>query len=172
MEYMKIKQEGRRLIIRTEFENDYRFNPHQYLLVISCPKISFLSTNATYRSYNKEVTDTIVREDWKMRQVLIDGFAQDTLHIVQDYGSTVILDSNHIGHIYARIGKSQHSGSNLIIQNTNHFQSASIYIENQSKLFLDSATIGNLDYHLADSARLIIDGRAINLLNNSKNLGK
>ncbi len=27
----------------------------------------------------QNVTDTIVREDWNMRQVLIDGFTQDSL---------------------------------------------------------------------------------------------
>ncbi len=31
-----------------------------------------------------------------MRQVLIDGFRQDSLRISQDFGSTIVLSNNNI----------------------------------------------------------------------------
>jgi hypothetical protein len=136
--------------------------------LISCPKLSALNANASYRANNSDVTDTIVREDWNMRQVLIDGFNQDSMHISQDYGSTVVLGNNHIRAISAMIGKSRGSGSNLIIQDNNEFINADLDIRNNSKLFLDNAKIQNLNCQLGDKSKLIITGKAKNLLNNIK----
>ena len=41
-------------------------------------------------------------------------------------------------------------------------------IQNNSKLFLDNAKIQNLNYQLGDNAKLIVTGKAKNLLNNIK----
>jgi len=100
-----------------------------------------------------------------MRQVLIDGFSQDSLHISQDYGSTVVLANNHIHAISAEIGESSQSGSNLIIGDGNVFGNVILDIKNRSKLFLNKASIQSLNYQLGDKAQLIITGKAKNLLN-------
>lgn len=170
--FTKVSQQGRVLRISAEFENDYLFNPQPYMLLISCPTLNSLSLNATYLSYGKAVTDTVVREDWKKRQVLLTGFSQDSLYVSQDYGSSLLLDSNHIAHLEARIGGSLNSGAELVIQSSNGFEDAILDIGNRSRLILDKATIKNLEYHLADRAKLVIEGRASNLLNQSKNKGQ
>ncbi len=77
---------------------------------------------------------------------------QDSLHITQDYGSTVVLANNHIRVNQCRnIGKSPRSGSYLIIQDNNEFMNADLDIQNNSKLFLDNAKIQNLNYQLGDN---------------------
>jgi hypothetical protein len=167
-DFVQVNQKGKRLQIKAGFEGNYQGTSSQFILLISCPKISEVKTNASYRANNVAVTDTIVREDWNMRQVLIDGFSQDSLHISQDYGSTVVLANNHIRAVSATVGISSRSGSNLIIQNSNEFGSAAFDIQNNSKLFLDNARIQNLSYELGDNAKLIINGKAKNLLNNIK----
>ncbi|MDB4904089.1 MAG: hypothetical protein JWQ63_3370 [Mucilaginibacter sp.] len=167
LNYVKVKQAGKRLQINTVFESNYLYNPNPYILVISCPKLSEVCTNATYRSNNQQVTDTIVREDWKMRQVLIDGFKQDSLTIKQDYGSTVVLANNQIHSINGVIGTSKKSGSKLIIEKSNQFQDVNLDIRNKSSLLLNDAFIHNLTYHLADSAKLVLIGNAQNLIKNS-----
>jgi hypothetical protein len=166
--YVQVRQEGSRLLINASYDGNYQSAFSQYILLISCPKLSEVNTNAGYRANNSDVTDTIVREDWNMRQVLIDGFNQDSLHITQDYGSSVVLANNHIRAFSAIVGKSPRSGSYLIIQQTNEFVNADLNIQNNSKLFLDNAKIQNLNYQLGDNSKLIVTGKAKNLLNNIK----
>src|ERR1700692_1897044 len=112
-DYIKVKQKGNRLEIEAVFPENYRYNPNEYVLLISCPKLKDVNVNATYMSNDKEVTDTIVRDEWNMRQILIEGFEQDSLHINQDYGSTVVLAHNTIGSLSAEIGNRPQSGSKL-----------------------------------------------------------
>jgi hypothetical protein len=167
-DFVQVNQEGKRLQIKASFDGNYQSTSSQYIIMISCPKLSEVNANANYRANNYEVTDTIVREDWNMRQVLIDGFSQDSLHISQDYGSTIVLENNHIRAISAVIGKSRGSGSYLIIQDNNEFRNTDLNIQNNSKLFLDNAKIQNLNYQLGDKSKLIVTGKAKNLLNNIK----
>jgi len=99
---------------------------------------------------------------------LIEGFSQDSLAINQDYGSTVVMSNNNIGILKATTGQSPKSGSKLTILADNQFRSAKLNILNNSKLLLANALIGDLNYHLADSAKLIVTGKAQNLINSSK----
>lgn len=162
LDYVKIKQVGNRLQIDVNFEYHFMYNSNPYTLVISCPKLTVITTNANYTSNNKQVTDSIVREDWNMKQVLIKGFTQDSLSISQDYGSSVVLSNNHIRSVNALIGKSVGSGSKMIILKSNQFQNASLDIRNQSKLSLENASINHLNYHISDSAKLELTGAALN----------
>jgi hypothetical protein len=166
MDYAKVRQTGGRLQINAVFESGYLYNPNPYVLVISCPKLSQVIANATYQANNKTVTDTIVREDWNMRQVLIDGFKQDSLSIRQDYGSTVVFANNNIKWLNVATGKSKGSGSKTIVLKRNQFGEATFNIGNNSKLVLNDATINKLDYHLADSTQIIFNGAAKNKFKN------
>jgi hypothetical protein len=168
MGFVVIKQQGNRLTIDAAFERNYRWNPNPYVIVISCPTLTRLTTGATYRADNRIVTDTIVREDWNMRQVMIDGFTQDSLRIEQDYGSTVVLAGNTIRSLKAVIGKSDGSGSKIILQPDNEFRVAALDIGHRSTFILQNAHIQNLTYHLADNANLTLTGNAQHLLNQTK----
>jgi len=166
--YTRLKQTGKRLQINAVFESGYLSDPTAYTMVISCPHLSVINTDATYKSNGKQVTDTIVRDDWRMRKVLIDGFKQDSLIINQDYGSTVVLANSHLQSVSTVTGRSGKSGSKLVILEDNQIQNANLDILNNSTLILGNARIGYLNYRLADSAKLILTGKAQNLLKNSK----
>ncbi len=167
-DFVHVNQKDKRLQISASFDGNYQSTSNPYILLISCPILSEVNANAGYRANNANVTDTIVRDDWNMRQVLIEGFKQDSLCIRQDYGSTIVLANNNIRSINASIGKSPGSGSYLFIENTNAFKQAELTIQNNSKLFLDNAKIQNLNCLLGDSAKLIVTGKAKNLLTNTK----
>jgi len=171
-EYTRIKQTGKRLHISAVFEANYMSDPNPYTMVISCPHLSVINIDATYKSNGKLVTDTTVRDDWRMRKVLIDGFKQDSLIINQDYGSTVVLANNHLQSISTTTGKSVKSGSKLVILEHNQIQKTNLDILNSSTLILGNAQIGDLNYRSADSAKLILNGKASNLLKNSKSQQK
>jgi hypothetical protein len=166
LDFVQLKNEGHRLKISASFAGNYQSTTHQFILIISCPRLSAIMANAGYLSNNTQVTDTVVREDWNMRQVWVEGFREDSLLISQDYGSTVVLANNHIRVISAQIGKSPRSGSNLVIQDNNEFNSVYLDIQNNSKLYLDSASIKSLNIRLGDKSKMIITGKAKNLLNN------
>jgi len=170
--YARIKQTGKRLQVNAEFESGYLSDPGEYTLLISCPKLSVINVDATYKSNGKQVTDTIVRDDWRMRKVLIDGFRQDNLIINQDYGSTVVIANSHLQSVKTATGRSGKSGSKLEILERNQIQKANLDILNNSTLILGNAQIGDLNYNLADSAKLILRGKAQNLLKNSKSAQK
>jgi hypothetical protein len=164
LEYVRVKQQNNRLLIDASFKDSYQYNPNPYTLVISCPKLTEVKANATYLAHKKQVTDTIVHESWNMRKVLIDGFKQDSLSINQDYGSTVVLSNNNIRSVKAIIGKSKESGSKIIFLKGNHFQDATLEIGNKSQLIYNDGFIHNLNYHLADSAKVVLTGAALNNL--------
>jgi len=168
LNYVRLKQYGSRLKIDANYERHYLYNQNAYLLVISCPKLAAVYTSAVYTANNKQVTDTIVHEEWNFRQVLIDGFKEDSLFIKQDYGSTIILSNNHISSLNAIVGSIPGSGSKIDVLNNNTFQQAKINVFNRSWLVLKGSSIPNLEYHLADSAKMIVFPAAQNLLNNSK----
>jgi len=168
MDFVVFKQQGNRLMIDAAFERNYRWNPNPFVIVISCPILKKLTTGATYRADNRVITDTIVREEWNMRQVLIYGFRQDSLNIEQDYGSTVVLAADTMRSLRAVIGKSNGSGSKIILQPGNEFWDAALDIGHRSTFILQNAHIQNLTYHLADSAVLTVTGNAQHILNQTK----
>ncbi len=170
VDFVNIKQKANRLQIDADFKDGYLSNQSEYLIVISCPKLNSLYVNATYQANNRQVTDTIVRDGWNMRKISIDGFTQDTLNIIQDYGSTVLLANNSIRTVKGIIGKSSGSGSKIIIAESNWFGEMSLDIDHNSTLQLENGLVNTLGFRLSDSARLIVSGKAQNLLNNSKPL--
>jgi len=165
-EYVNITKKGNRLIISANFKYSMLYNPNPYVVVISCPKLNQLNTGATYTLHNSAVTDTIV--GWQMREVLVDGFKQDSLLVNQDYGSTVLINNSHINYLSGAIGNANGSGSIIKILKTNQIENVTLDIKNSSRLELNDARISKLNYHLADSAKLILNGAAGNFLKNLK----
>jgi hypothetical protein len=172
MEYTHLRQEGSHLVVEASFKGDYLGNPNAYTLIISCPTLISITAGATYFSNSRAVTDTTVRADWKMRRVLIDGFQQDSLHIEQDYGSTVLLQNNHIRSVSAVIGKSSRSGSHILIRDGNILGNFFLVAGGISRLYLGNAAINNIIYQQGDSAILELTGAARPLLNNLKHQQK
>jgi len=168
-DYVRLHQQGEQLSVAVIFPANYRGNPNEYTLVISCPTLREVTTGATYYVGKRAITDTVVRDDWRMRKVIIDGFSQDSLFISQDYASTVVLRNNTIRSVTAVIGKSPGSGSDLAINAGNHIRNCEVSAGNKSRFFLQNADLANLHYKIGDSANIIVTGNAQHLLNNSKN---
>jgi hypothetical protein len=154
---IKITQEGKKLTITAAYEKEFLWNANPYLIVISCPKLSALHAGATYTvNKNIAVTDTLNYISWNRREVLIDGFTQDSLTITQDFGSTVELANNRLVDVTATVGKSAGSSSKLILLKGNQLKNANFQILNRSELVIDKGGIEGIHYHLADSAKMII----------------
>ena len=170
LNYTSVKQTGNRLRVAVNFDGNYYNNRFDYLLIISCPKLTEVNASAVYGKYKGTQTyiDTTVREDWHMRQVLVEGFNEDSISLKQNYASTIVLSGNHIRAVKAVIGTSDSSGSKIIIRKDNQIKQANITVLNRATLMLDGKAIQNLNYRLADSAKIIFTGAAQNIINNSK----
>jgi len=172
LEFAKFKQQGNRLKIYATFKGDYIQNGNPYIVVISCPKLTEVNTNAIFIAGNKQVTDTVYREDWHMRQNLIEGFTEDSLSIRQSFGSNIILSGNHIRVFNAVVGINTWSFAETFILKNNQFQQANVDVLNRSHLLVEGQTIHDLKYHLADSAKITFTGSAQDILNKSKSQQK
>jgi len=160
LDYVKVKQKGSHLQIDVNLSGSRYNYGHPFLLLISCPRIAAVKTNAFFTNRNLKIIDTALDEGWNERHVLISGFKQDSIVITQDYGSHVMLDSNQISSLNATIGKSPLSVSRITILKNNHFENVTLQVLNKSKLVLNDAYIAHLNYQLSDSARLIMTGAA------------
>ncbi len=157
MDYLNIQQEKNRLIIRAKFQDHYRSEPAQYIVYVSCPHLSGFKADASYLVDDLKVTDTIAKDpNW--RTTMINGFVADSLNIQQDFASNVAVQNSKIKHLTATVGLSDKSGSVLTIGQNNKFDLADLNILNRSHLWIKGTNLNNINYHLADSASLIING--------------
>jgi hypothetical protein len=163
-EYIHFTQNGRNLQMDVQYTAERFYNGDGYRVIISCPYLSSVKTNAFVTLNKQKLIDTVSNDNWNYGKLLIDGFKQDSLIITQDYGSQVILANNNIGLLNAAVGISPLSGARLSILKSNRFDVARLQLLNKSILTLNEAKINHLDYHAGDSTRLIINGAAKNSL--------
>jgi hypothetical protein len=162
---VKLTQQGRMLSINVNTRgNVYEDAP--FTLIITCPKIGLLMADDKYMENGKLITDTNAHLDIlhnnriivPAKKVLVDGFTQDSLSIIQNNGSHVRLVNNRFKSISAIVGKSSKSSSFFTVGENNVFQNAYLDIRNKSHLFMSKATIGNLNYKLAPEAKVTFSG--------------
>ncbi|HEY9001743.1 MAG TPA: hypothetical protein VIM89_10350 [Mucilaginibacter sp.] len=165
MDFLDIRQKKNRLVIGIKFPDHWRGIGPEYAIYISCPSLSSFKADASYMIDDTKVTDTIARDaDW--RPTMINGFTADSLNIQQDHASNVALQNNRIKHLTATVGVSDQSRSILTVGQNNKFDQADLTILNRSHLWIRGTNFNNINYHLADSASLIINGaEAKHLLN-------
>ena len=164
-DFVNVRQEGNRLIFDAKFRDHFQGLNTDYVVYVSCPHLSSLKADSYYFTDNIKVTDTIAK-DLNWRPTMITGFTADSLNIQEDHAGNVVLQSNKIGHLTAAVGQSSKSGSALTIGPNNQFTKADLNILNRSHLWIKGTNINNINYRLADSASLIINGaEAKHLLN-------
>ncbi|MBS1531663.1 MAG: hypothetical protein JSU01_15260 [Bacteroidetes bacterium] len=166
-DYLDIRQEKNRLIIGAKFPNQYRGEADQYIVYISCPRLSTLKADASYMAGDVKVTDTLAR-DLNWRPTVINGFTADSLNIEEDHAGNVLLLNNKIGQLHATVGLSNRSGSALTIGQNNQFAGTEINVLNRSRLWIRANSTNNINYHLADSATLMVNGASVKHLLNLK----
>src|SRR5690606_27591548 len=103
-----------------------------------------LVTDNRYMENGKLKIDTNARPDFvynnriveTSKKVVVEGFNQDSLSIIQNNGSHIRLVNNRFKNISAIVGKSSKSASFLTIDESNVFNYAHLDIRNRSQLFM------------------------------------
>lgn len=167
IEFLKVSRQSNRLIVNASFSNQYRSVNTDYLLYISCPNLSSFNADAHYTTGSNTVIDTAAN-DFAWKPTLISGFTEDNLNIKETHASNIILENNKLNNLTATVGINEKSRSNLTIGDNNQFKTTYLSILNRSQLWIKNANSNNLNYHLADSATLIVNGASAKHLLNLK----
>ncbi|QIL76703.1 DUF2807 domain-containing protein [Hymenobacter sp. HDW8] len=157
-EYVQVKQIGKRLRLDAIFPEEREYAGPSYAVMISCPRLSSLATNAMYSVKGKLTTDKASPSSYA---VTVAGFDQDSLRIQQDNASSVKLIGNAFRQLHVVAGLSSRSSSAFYVMPGNQIASASFDIRNKSQLVLDNVSIPKLRYQFADSTKATISGSAL-----------
>jgi len=159
-EFVKVSQQGTRLVVQVDFKN-----PEQYLrwgqtLVISCPQLAQLTAANTYRVAGQLKGQNKIRPT----QVQVQGFRQDSLRVRLDQASNVTLLQNRLSYLGAVAGATPGSTAGLTLAPTNYIGEADLNMQHQSELTINNVAIPQLTYHFADSAKATLTGAALHSL--------
>jgi hypothetical protein len=157
-EYVHLRQQGRQLLVSAAFPSHYEYLGSRPLLVISCPRLALLRTDAVYQQAGQPQVD---KEFSRMHSVQVQGFRQDSLTVLADHASRVELAGNKLGLLHAEAGYSPGSHTALQVGADNHIAAASFRISHQGELLLDNTAIAQLRHQFGDSARVTLTGTAL-----------
>ncbi|HWD87963.1 MAG TPA: hypothetical protein VG367_07545 [Mucilaginibacter sp.] len=166
-DFMHIDKQGRHLVISAAFRDHYQSFTSDYMVYISCPKLSLLKTDSWYTAGGTRVTDTVAH-DLRWKPTLLKGFSLDSLNLQADHASNLVLEDNKINNLAGIIGQGRNSSPALTIAGNNQFTKGDLSIQNKGQLIVKGAGPGNLNYHLADSATLMVNGASVKHLLNLK----
>lgn len=160
-----VRQEGKRLIIEAHFPDHFRGVDGAQTIFIACPALSTFTSDAKYTIGSEAFTD-FSNWDFKWYPTTIRGFTEDSLTILEDHASNVVLEGDRIRRLTAVVGTGGAvSGPVLVIGQANRFDSSTLDILNRGRLWIKGTDIRQLTYHLADSATLTVNGAAAHYLN-------
>ncbi|MGV3686466.1 MAG: hypothetical protein ACO1NS_12620 [Daejeonella sp.] len=159
---IKLAQQGGVLTIDANTDGKDRYEDSHFALIISCPKLIQLIADDKYMEKGKLKIDTNAKFDFyhnnrlmiPAKKVVVEGFSQDSISIIQNNGSHVMLSNNRIKRLSAITGMNPESSSFLTIDSNNVFNTAFLDIRNRSQLFMAKAKVGALDYRLAPGAKI------------------
>jgi hypothetical protein len=158
--YVQLRKQGSKLIITATFPEERTYLGHGDVVVITCPHLVALSTDAQYQEKGKLHTDKY-QENPLSRGVLVQGFSQDSLRLLQDKASRIELAGNHLKYLQAAAGATAGSHATLQINPDNHIAAANLAVQHQSELIMSNVAISQLRYQFADSAKATLTGAAL-----------
>ncbi|KAA2238869.1 hypothetical protein F0L74_21890 [Chitinophaga agrisoli] len=163
MDLIKTTRHGDTLTIYAHFKYNFYYTGHEDVMYISCPELSAFIADAQYTIGSKQLTDTVAK-DFSRRVTEISGFSSPSLRIIQDHGSKLLLSNDTIAVVDAVAGLSSGSASSIVLGENNRLGTARLDIRHGSRLWIRAGGIDQLDYHIADSAQLIVSGAAQHIL--------
>ena len=152
---VRVTQTGGRLTVAAAYPGTRQWFGPGPAVVIYCPRLRQLRTDAIYSKAGKTHTD---KED-NMGQVVVRNFQQDSLLISQNYGTDVHLEGNRLNYLSARAGQAPGSRAELRIKANNRIGAADLTVRHRGVLKLATAIPG-LRTHFSDSATVTFSGAA------------
>ncbi|HXB33872.1 MAG TPA: hypothetical protein VNV35_10635 [Puia sp.] len=155
LDYLDIHQEGTTLVVNAHFLDHFRDAFGDYSLYVSCPTLKTFKADARYSVGKTLMTDSTVRFVW-YQPMVISGFNLDSLDIAAQNGTKLALKNDTIRKLTANLAR----GADLTLDKGNQFSGGDMKIMNGARLSVETRGMQRLNYHLADSAELNINGAA------------
>jgi len=162
-EFVKTRLEGKKLVITAEFGNHYRSINSDYTVFISCPDLNAFNADAFY-SANGHLTIDTTALNLSWRPTVISGFTTDSLTLTESNASNVVIKNCRVNVFKAVVGISNNSGSDLTMGTGNSFKQTNFDVRNKGVLVLKNVVSDNVNYHLADSAQLMLNSATQQIL--------
>ncbi|WP_207434420.1 GIN domain-containing protein [Sabulibacter ruber] len=162
-EYLQFKQQGNKLIVTVNENDDFMKLYGSHSVLISCPTLTSVTANGSYTFKGNPITDKAF--DYLRNKVLVQGFKLDSLQVTQDHATQVDLEGSTVGKLSAVVGLTPGSTSVLSIGGTNKIQAADLQVNSISTLNLHNVRIPAVSYQFSDSARVFLSGTALASLN-------
>jgi len=157
--YVQVSQQNGRLRITADLPEQLPYLGGADAVVISCPRLAALTTDAVYQVEGKPHADR--QQEFKRGRTLVQGFVQDSLSLRQDRASRIELTNNRLGFLRAVAGATPGSHPVLQLNKDNHVAAASLILAHQSELVLDNVLIPQLHSAFGDSASVTLTGTAL-----------
>lgn len=167
-DFVKVKQAGATLQINLDLPEDTRLFGPPYQVIVSCPVIKTLRTNATYTVNGKKITNYKIPEPYLNPHTTVQGFTQDSLLVQQNNTGLVNLADNSIRKLKAVVGVSNGSTNTLTIAKGNTLHQADLDMRNKSELILNDVLIPKLQYQLSDSTKVTCSGASLSIIKSGK----
>ena len=151
-----VVQRGGQLVVTANFAGQRQYWGQREMLIITCPRLDSLTTDAVYQLDGKPQID----KNGMLGRVAVEDLAQDSLVVRQHRTSHVALAGNTLGYLRAEVGSGP-GGATLDLNGSNHIAAADLDVRNHSELVISNVAIPNLRYHFADSAKATLSGAAL-----------
>ncbi len=156
-----VTQKGNTLVIKMIGQNGTRIWGYQGAIIIMCPQLDSLTTVMDADASNRKVD---YKETSYNNANGIAGFNQPKMVINLNRVTGVELTGNQIDDLQATVGDKAIGKAYLRINSNNLIKQANILVPGKSELDLKNPTIGKLNYTIADSAKVTINGGSIGIL--------
>ena len=161
--YVRVSQQGGRLTVALRFPDDkthLAWREETEAVIIRCPRLDALTASTTYTVAGRP---KIV---WHSAhgtggELLVQGFAQDSLRLTQNHTAHVVLAANRLGRLQAVVGATPGSSAELELRADNRLNATSLRVAGRGKLVAHNVALPALRWQLGDSARVELSGRSL-----------
>ncbi|AWM33297.1 hypothetical protein [Hymenobacter nivis] len=154
-----VAQHGGQLVVTASFTGQRPYWGQHEMLIISCPRLDSLTTDAVYQLDGKPQADN----NGTMGRVAVEDFVQDSLVLRQRRASHVALAGNTLRYLRAEVGSGP-GGAALALNGSNRIAAANLDVRRHGELAISNLAIPALRYHFADSATATLSGTALGQL--------
>lgn len=156
-QYVRITQQGTGLTVALNYPEKEAFMGMSDAVIIRCPRLNVLAAGTSYTVAGRPKTTGGDRP----RELLVQGFAQDSLRLAQDQTAHVVLAGNRLGHLLALVGGTPGSTAQLDLSATNRIDASDLRVEEHGALVATNLALPARRWHFGDSARVELSGRAL-----------
>lgn len=162
-DYVRVKQQGGQLTVTLNFPEKEDYLGQGDAVIIRCPRLDLLMAGSTYTRAGSP--QTVARQDGLNRTaLLVKGFTQDSLRLVQNHTAHVVLAGNHLGQLRAVVGNTAGSTAELDLGADNRLAATDVRVEHRGKLVATNLELPGLRWHFSDSAQVELSGAALRVL--------